>query len=87
MKRTLFLSSLVLFLFSCGNNSGSTTGGTDTAATIDRNITTNSGAAGTGGVGAGFGTGGSAGTDTTTNPSSQDGTTTDSGADTSRRGH
>jgi len=68
MKRILFVSGFSVWLLSCSNNSATTSGHTDSADDTTKNMTTNSGAAGTGGVGAGFGTGGSAGTDTNTTP-------------------
>ncbi len=71
MRRVLIMGGLALVMFSCGNSGENTSGtGRSESAGEDttKNMTTNSGAAGTGGVGAGFGTGGSAGTDTNTTP-------------------
>lgn len=68
MKRVLFLSGFVLCLLSCSDNSATSTGHDNSSGDTTKNMTTNSGAAGTGGVGAGYGTGGSAGTDTNTTP-------------------
>jgi hypothetical protein len=65
MKQVLFLGGLMICLFSCSNNSGST----DSAGTIkdtNKAVMTNSGAATTGGEGAGFGTGGAGISDTGT---------------------
>jgi hypothetical protein len=86
MRRVLLLGGLAIWLVSCSDNS--TSAGHTESKDTTRNMTTNSGAAGTGGVGAGFGSGGSAGTDTSTNPGAgtEDGTATGTGADTSRRG-
>ncbi|HET7897288.1 MAG TPA: hypothetical protein VFL47_06455 [Flavisolibacter sp.] len=67
MKQAFLFVAAAGLIMSC-TNSGSDTGRYDTAADTTKNITTNSGAAGTGGVGAGFGTGGSAGLDTNTTP-------------------
>lgn len=58
MRRAIFLTGFIIAIFSCSDNS---TNSQHSDATTDttKNITSNSGAAGTGGVGAGFGTGGS----------------------------
>lgn len=58
MRRAILLTGFIIGMISCSNNS---TNSQHTDATTDttKNITTNSGAAGTGGVSAGFGTGGS----------------------------
>jgi hypothetical protein len=65
MKRVLVLIGLAGWLLGCGDSS-TPTGHTGESGDTTKNMTTNSGAAGTGGVVAGFGTGGSAGTDTNT---------------------
>lgn len=65
MKRMFMLFGWALAMAGCANNeSGSTTGNSDSVTTTTTNTTTSSGAAGTGGVGAGFGSGGSPTTDT-----------------------
>lgn len=58
MKQLFALCGLAFWLLSCANNTGNTAGAASEADTT-KNITTNVGGAGTGGVGAGYGTGGS----------------------------
>ena len=61
MRRAFYLAGLVFLLVSCANESNNTVTNADTTATPN---TTTHGGAGTGGVGAGFGSGGRAGNDT-----------------------
>ena len=65
MKKILLLCGLIVGLWSCSNNSDST-GSAGTIKDTNKAIMTNSGAAGTGGVGAGYGTGGAGISDTVT---------------------
>lgn len=66
MKRAIFLVGICGWLFSCAENK-SNTEQTEAVTDTTSNLTTNSGAAGTGGVGAGFGAGGAT-IDTVTSP-------------------
>ena len=58
------MAGFAVALLSCANNEGTATDNADSLTNATSNPTTGSGAAGTGGVGAGFGTGGSPTTDT-----------------------
>lgn len=64
MRQILLMAGWMTLLLSCANNEGTTTNRSDSLTSHPNNPTTGSGAAGTGGVGAGFGAGGSPTTDT-----------------------
>lgn len=64
MRKVLVLGGLVIILASCANDGGKAGTGRSDSDTVAAPNTTNYGAAGTGGVGAGFGPGGRAGADT-----------------------
>lgn len=64
MRKVLWLSGLAIAFISCANDGGTAGTGRSDSDTVVTPNTTNYGAAGTGGVGAGFGPGGRAGADT-----------------------
>jgi hypothetical protein len=64
MRKVLWISGLVILFVSCANDGGTAGTGKSDSDTVAAPNTTNYGAAGSGGVGAGFGPGERPGVDT-----------------------